>query len=68
MLTWQLELENQYSFLKKVTEVRCITESEAARFAAQRADKQAVDHIRTKLIEMQIVLEGSSGYDYQDYL
>lgn len=68
VLTWQLQLEVHYSFLKKVTEVRSIIESEAARFAAQRADKKAVDYIHTKLMEMQIVLEGASGYDYQDYL
>lgn len=68
VLTWKLQLEDRYGFLKKVTEVRCIIESEAARFSAQRASNAEVDHMRTKLVDMQKALDGSSEFDYQAYL
>ena len=68
VLTWKLQIEDQYSFLKKVTEVRRIIESEAARFAAQRASKEAINNMRIRLLEMQAVFETSSPYDYQIYL
>ena len=68
VLTWKLQFEDQYGFLKKVTELRRIIESEAARFAAQRADTAAVDQMRARLAEMQAVFDGPSPYNYQEYL
>jgi DNA-binding FadR family transcriptional regulator len=68
VLTWKLQLEDQYTFLKKVTEVRCIIESEAARFAAQRACDDDIDRMRKQLAEMQNLFEGTSEFNYQEYL
>ncbi len=68
VLTWKLQLEDKYRFLKKVTEVRRIIESEAARFAAQRASTGAIDNMYARLIEMQKVFDEPLEYNYQEYL
>ncbi len=68
VLTWKLQLEDRYRFLNKVTEVRRIIESEAARFAAHRASAKAIDHMRVQLDEMQKIFDGTSEYNYQEYL
>lgn len=68
VLTWKLQHEDQYRFLIKVTEVRRIIESEAARFAAERASAEEIDQMREKLSEMQTLLDGSLEDHYQTYL
>jgi DNA-binding FadR family transcriptional regulator len=68
VLTWKLQLEDQYTFLKKVTEVRCIVESEAARFAAERASDDEIDRMRTLLADMQDLFRVTTEFDYQEYL
>lgn len=68
VLTWKLQHEDQYRFLEKVTEVRRIIESEAARFAAERASAEDIGHMQNKLSEMQTILEGPLEDNYQAYL
>lgn len=68
VLTWKLQMEDQFDFLKRVTEVRRIIESEAARFAAQRASSKAVDYMEARLKELQKIFSHPSTYNYQDYL
>lgn len=68
VLTWKLQLEDRSEFLKRVTEVRRIIESEAARLAAQRATPTAVDHMLVKLEELHNFFDHPSTYNYQDYL
>jgi DNA-binding transcriptional regulator YhcF (GntR family) len=45
VLLWQLQVEDASAFLKTVTEVRCIIESEAARLAAMRSETEEVVRI-----------------------
>jgi DNA-binding FadR family transcriptional regulator len=68
VLTWKLQLEDQTIFLKKVTEVRRIIESEAARFAARRASDDDIERMRRQLTEMQYLFEQRSEFNYQEYL
>ncbi len=68
VLTWKLQLEDRYGFLKQVTEVRRIIESEAARFAARRASAEAVERMGRRLAEMQAAFASPGDYKYQDYL
>ncbi len=68
ILTWKLQNEDRSQFLKKVTEVRRIIESEAAKFAAERASSAAIDHMEARLSEMKKALNDSASFDYQDYL
>ena len=68
VLTWKLQLEDRYGFLKKVTEVRCIIESEAARFAAQRAGAAEIDRMRNQLMDMKTLFNGGAAFNYQEYL
>ena len=50
VLIWKLKAGQQLRFLKKVTEVRSIIESEAARLSAERASTEEIDKIQ-KLID-----------------
>lgn len=68
LLTWRLQIEGRFTFLKQVIEVRRIIESEAARFAAMRADDRAIARIRDRLTEMLDFLSAKTDYDYQTYL
>ena len=68
VLTWRLQIEDKSSFLKEVTEVRRIIESEAARYAARRADAEAVARIGAHLEDMLRFLASPADYDYETYL
>ena len=71
VLTWKLQVEGKAEFLRSVTEVRRIIESEAARCAAERSDTAQVKAIETPLREMADLLKAEGGedtFDYENYL
>ncbi len=68
VLTWRLQIEGKSTFLKEVTEVRRIIESEAAKYAAERADDEAIERIGDRLDDMLRFLKSPEDYDYETYL
>ena len=68
VLLWKLNVGDRLDFLKKVTEVRRIIESEAARYAAKRAREEQLEHIRTCYLKLAETLEDENGYRYDTYL
>lgn len=68
VLVWRLQIEDKTTFLKNVTEVRRLIESEAARQAARRATKAEVADIKETLSQMQKILSDGNQYVYEDYL
>ena len=68
VLVWRLQIEDKTTFLKNVTEVRRLIESEAARQAARRATDSEVSGIREILVKMQGLLSDGNRYLYDDYL
>jgi len=68
VLVWRLQIEDKTTFLKNVTEVRRLIESEAARQAARRATDSEVTDIKAILSQMQVLLNDDNRYVYQDYL
>jgi len=68
VLVWRLQIEDKTTFLKNVTEVRRLIESEAARQAARRATDSEVSGIREILLKMQDLLSDGDRYVYDDYL
>ena len=68
LMTWRLQLEDKMAFLKQVTEVRRIIESEAAKYAAERADENATARIGDRLKDMLRFLASTGQYDYDTYL
>jgi GntR family transcriptional regulator, galactonate operon transcriptional repressor len=70
VLTWKLQVESKAAFLRKVTEVRRMIESEAARYAAERCGSAEIEAIKAPLKEMAEMLEGGqeSAFDYEAYL
>jgi DNA-binding FadR family transcriptional regulator len=68
VLIWKLQAGDKRDFMKNVIEVRRIVESEAARYAAQRADKSELRAIRDHYQEMSRALEQDAAYDYDEYL
>ena len=68
VLLWKLKVGDRLDFLKSVTEVRRIIESEAARYAAQRADAKEIGYIRTCYEKLAATLENEASYDYDTYL
>jgi len=68
VLVWRLQIEDKTTFLKNVTEVRRMIESEAARQAARRATRSEVADIRGTLLQMQTILSDGNRYVYDDYL
>ncbi len=68
VLLWKLKVGNKLDFLKNVTEVRRIIESEAARYAAQRTDKKEIGNIRACYEQLAGTLEDEVSYDYDTYL
>ena len=67
VLVWRLQIEDKTTFLKNVTEVRRLIESEAARQAARRATDPEMSDIRKILLKMQDLLD-DDRYLYEDYL
>jgi DNA-binding FadR family transcriptional regulator len=68
VLVWRLQIEDKTTFLKNVTEVRRMIESEAARQAARRATRSEVADIRGTLSQMQTILSDGNRYVYDNYL
>jgi DNA-binding FadR family transcriptional regulator len=68
ILLWRLQVEDKSTFLKTVTEVRRIIESEAARLAATRASREEVAHIESLLARMVEILSDDAHYEYEHYL
>lgn len=68
ILLWKLETGDKLDFLKKVTEVRRIIESQAAKFAARRAGDAEIASIRNCYHQMEQALAIESEYDYETYL
>ena len=68
VLVWRLQIEDKTTFLKDVTEVRRLIESEAAKQAARRAAAEEVQEIRAWLNRLQEMLGDDSHYDYHSYL
>lgn len=68
VLIWNLKTEDQLEFLQKVTEVRSIVESEAARYAAERADALEIEAIQDCFETLNETLVDKTRYDYTIYL
>lgn len=68
VLLWRLQVEDKFAFLKAVTEVRRIVESEAARLAASRAGQGEVGTMRQLLDQMAAILTDDTEYRYVSYL
>lgn len=68
ILRWTLETGNKRVFLKKVTEVRRIIESEGCRYAAQRASDAEIATIQSRYDEMAATMKNPERYDYNQYL
>jgi GntR family transcriptional regulator, galactonate operon transcriptional repressor len=68
VLTWKLLIEDKSVFFKKVTEVRRIIESEAARYAAERSSDEAVARIGDCLDAMLRFVGSSGDFNYETYL
>ncbi len=68
VLVWRLQIEDKTTFLKNVTEVRRLIESEAARQAARRATDSEISDIKEILSKMQNLLGDDNRYVYEDYL
>ena len=68
VLLWRLQVEDKFTFLKTVTEVRRIIESEAARLAASRASLAEVENIKLLMGQMVEILSDDANYVYEKYL
>ena len=68
ILLWTLKSGDKRVFLKKVTEVRRIIESEACRYAAERATDEEIADIRSWYDKMEATLKDSAEYKYDRYL
>ena len=68
ILLWTLKSGDKRVFLKKVTEVRRIIESEACRYAAERATDEEIADIRSWYDKMEATLKDSGKYKYDRYL
>lgn len=68
ILLWRLQVEDKSTFLKTVTEVRRIIESEAARLAASRVSDEEVTNIKALLERMVQILSDDANYVYKRYL
>ncbi len=68
VLLWKLETGDKLDFLKKVTEVRRIIESQAVKIAAKRASDSEIALIRDGYNKMEQAINIKSEYDYETYL
>ncbi|MBW2368079.1 MAG: FadR family transcriptional regulator, partial [Deltaproteobacteria bacterium] len=68
VLSWKLKTGKKFDFLKKVTEVRRIIESEAVKIASCRATPEEIKKIRHLYDQMSIMLNSPSEYTYEKYL
>lgn len=68
VLVWKLAAGEQLQFLSKVTEVRTMIESEAARLSAARATTAEIDTIRKCCRQLEALLASETGFRYETYL
>ena len=68
VLVWKLEAGDKLAFLKKVTEVRVIIESEAGRFSAERATPEETEEIQRLYNQLEDTLSNKDNFNYQAYL
>jgi DNA-binding FadR family transcriptional regulator len=68
VLIWKLKAGQQLRFLKKVTEVRSIIESEAARLSAERASAEEIDNIQKLCERLDKILADAVHFNYEAYL
>ena len=68
ILVWKLKAGQQYGFLKKVTEVRRIIESEAAKLSAERATKEEYFEIKNLCERLENILNDEVRFNYEKYL
>jgi len=68
VLVWRLQIEDKSAFLKTVTEVRRLIESEAARQAAARASAAEISEIKRLLGQLEETLARDERYRHDHYL
>jgi len=68
VLVWRLQIEDKTTFLKDVTEVRRLIESEAAKQAARRATAIEISEIKSILNQLKEMLNDQTTYKYDAYL
>ena len=68
VLIWKLKAGQQLRFLKQVTEVRTIIESEAAKLSAERATKEEIIEIKKLCNQLEEVLNDEVEFNYERYL
>lgn len=68
VLVWKLKAGQQLRFLKKVTEVRTIIESEAAKLSAERATEEEIGKIQTLFNRLDDILKDEVRFNYESYL
>ena len=68
VLVWKLKAGQQLKFLEKVTEVRAIIESEAARLSADRASEKEIAEIQELYNRLDGILGNAAEFDYKEYL
>ena len=68
VLVWKLKAGQQLRFLKKVTEVRRIIESEAAKLSAERANEEEIVEIQKLCNRLEDILGDEVKFNYEEYL
>ena len=68
VLVWKLKEGQQLEFLRQVTEVRTIIESEAAGFSAARATEEDINKIQRCYHRLADVLKERAAFSYAEYL
>ena len=68
VLVWKLKAGQQLLFLEKVTEVRGLIESEAAKLSAQRATSEEVAEIQLLFNRLNDILSDEETFTYEAYL
>jgi GntR family galactonate operon transcriptional repressor len=68
VLVWKLKAGQQLLFLEKVTEVRGLIESEAAKLSAQRATAEEVAEIQHLFNRLNDILSDEKTFNYETYL
>ncbi len=68
VLQWMLRTGPQPEFLKKITEVRSIIESEAAGMAARKATRAEVETILELYSRLKSMLDNDATFSYEAYL
>jgi len=68
VLIWKLKAGQQLRFLKQVTEVRTIIESEAAKLSAERATEEEIIEIKNLCNQLEGILNDEVKFNYEMYL